>query len=281
MSDELDLSKYWIPEMLAFIEASAGKKSMSKLGKPRSEETKEKISKALLDRPSGMLGKIQSKESREKISKALLGRPKPPFSAEHRNNISRAMRGKGHPQSDETKEELSRLLTGRTLSEEHKRHMSEANMGKVVSNETRKKHSEASRRWWTGLSEEERSRFLKEGLHSPKSVLNRMRACREKPTMPELSLGAYLERHFPNRWAYNGDGSQNLVIGGKVPDFVNVDGEKEVIEVLGGIGYFHFLDDEEAKKVHYGKYGYACIVVFEWDCYIPEELSKIFGSKGE
>jgi hypothetical protein len=278
MSDELDLSKYWIPEMLAFIEASAKENSIDRLGKPRSEETKERISKALAGRPSGMSGKTQSRESKEKISKALLGKPKPPFSKEHRDNMSKAMRGKGHPQSSETKEKLSRILTGRTLSEEHKRHMSEANMGKAISGETRKKHSEASKKWWAGLSEEERSKFLKEGLHSPKSVLNRMKACRKKPTMPELSLEAYLEQHFPNEWAYNGDGSQNLIIGRKVPDFINIGGKKEVVEVLGGIGYFHFLDEEEEKIACYRKNGYKCIVVFEWDCYNPKALNKIFNS---
>jgi len=96
------------------------------------------------------------------------------------------------------------------------------------------------------------------------------------PSVPEGALERYLNRNFPGRIGYNGDGRLGINIGGKIPDFVYLDGNKKVIEVLGGVGYYHFLEDEELKKAHYKEYGYECIVIWEWDCYDPEGLDKIF-----
>lgn len=101
------------------------------------------------------------------------------------------------------------------------------------------------------------------------------------PSGLERILMVYLDRRFPTIWKYNGDGSQGTRFGRRVPDFIRADGTKEVVEVLGGLGYFHFLDDEEELRIHYRKYGVRCIVVWEWDCYIPGELDRIFNGKGE
>lgn len=205
------------------------------------------------------------------------GIPKGPFSKEHIENLSKAMRGKGHPQSEETKRKLSEALMGRTCTEEHRRHNSEAQLGKEVSGETKRKMSEASKKWWSGLSEEERLEFLGNSFHSPKAILNRMRACRRKPTIPETLLEGYLDSNFPGEWMYNGDGRAGMIIGRKVPDFISTDSRKEVIEVLGGMGYFHFLGDEEALIEHYARYNFKCIVIWEWDCYFPESLDGLLG----
>jgi len=49
-----------------------------------------------------------------------------------------------------------------------------------------------------------------------------------------ISIAQYKE-NFPNEWKYAGDGS--LIIRGKCPDFVNVNGRKLIIEVFGD--YWH------------------------------------------
>lgn len=95
-----------------------------------------------------------------------------------------------------------------------------------------------------------------------------------RPTEPELFLGMYLERNFPGEWLYNGDGKAGFVIGGRVPDFVNINGRKVVVEVFGE--YWHKFGSEGDKIAHYSRYGYDCIVVWELDCYLREELDKIF-----
>jgi len=142
----------------------------------------------------------------------------------------------------------------------------------VQANRTPEQIEETSRR----LSESLKAHF--ENMTS-EGLKEWGRSHRKQPTMPELFLGIYLERNFPGEKAYNGDGSQGVKFGRRIPDFTDRNGKKEVIEVLGGIGYFHFLEDEEKIKSHYKKYGYDCIVVWEWDCYLPEELDKIFGRR--
>jgi hypothetical protein len=46
---------------------------------------------------------------------------------------------------------------------------------------------------------------------------------------------AVLQTHFPDEWEYNGDGK--VILNGLVPDFVNKNGQKAVIEVFGD--YWH------------------------------------------
>jgi len=53
----------------------------------------------------------------------------------------------------------------------------------------------------------------------------------ESPTSPELCLGGLLDKHFPGEWRYTGNG--DTLIGGKSPDFLNVNGQKAVIELFG------------------------------------------------
>lgn len=164
------------------------------------------------------------------------------------------------------------------------------------------KLSASGKRRWEGMTLEERKASMEESLRHPKSIEKSREGVRRywagltpeqvgervrssilgsrSPTLPEVFLRLYLERTFPGEWAYNGDKRQNVVIGGRVPDFVNINGRKAFIEELGGIGYYHFLEDEKEKVEHYKKYGYECIIVFEWDCYLPEELDKIFQNVG-
>jgi hypothetical protein len=119
--------------------------------------------------------------------------------------------------------------------------------------------------FWKNLSEEERS----------KKVLNLCSGRASGPNTPELFLGLYLERRFPGLWFYNGQGQQGLALGGKIPDFVRIDGSKEVVELFGN--YFHPLSDEASRKSHYLNYGYSCFVVWEFDAYLESELDLLFG----
>lgn len=75
---------------------------------------------------------------------------------------------------------------------------------------------------------------------------------------------------------YNGNGKQNIIIGGKIPDYVRMDGKKQVIEVFGT--YWHNEEEEEERIEHYRKYGYDCLVIWEWDCYLWDKLKPKLGS---
>jgi hypothetical protein len=104
-----------------------------------------------------------------------------------------------------------------------------------------------------------------------------------RPTIPEIKLYDILQRYYPNQWIYNGDSSGDVIIGGLVPDFVNVNGKKQVIELFGV--YFHTpskyikvssLRTEDCRVAKFKEYGFDCIVI--WDKDLRDEnivLSKL------
>lgn len=62
-------------------------------------------------------------------------------SNETRAKMSQSLKGKSHPQTDETRAKISAANTGKKLSEETKEKLRQANIGKKVSDETRAKLS--------------------------------------------------------------------------------------------------------------------------------------------
>jgi len=58
-------------------------------------------------------------------------------------------------------------------------------------------------------------------------------------------------------YKYVGDGS--LIIGGKNPDFVNINGEKKLVEI--GNVFHHKGDYIEKRKEHFAKYGWQTYIL--------------------
>lgn len=105
-------------------------------------------------------------------------------------------------------------------------------------------------------------------------IKNVLSGINRKPTKPERKLDEILQKYFPNEWRYNGDFSMGITIGGKIPDFVNVNGKKQVIEV------FSVYHDEKFLRKHfkeeiawhrtefgtlatYSQCGFECIIFWE------------------
>ena len=122
----------------------------------------------------------------------------------------------------------------------------------------RLRNAEAHRRLW----------------QNPEFVKKMMIAFNKKPTKPEKQLETTLNNHFP-QFKYNGDFGQGVMLGGLTPDFVNVNGKKQVIEVFGD--YWHspeiIGDDwrrgELGKIMIYNSVGWDCLVIWE------HELKKL------
>jgi len=80
-------------------------------------------------------------------------------------------------------------------------------------------------------------------------------------------MQSILDTHFPGEWKYTGNGE--VIIGGKNPDFTNVNGQKSVIEVFGD--WWHGekrtgIPNDQAvssRVAHFAKWGYDCTVVWE------------------
>jgi len=125
-------------------------------------------------------------------------------------------------------------------------------------------------KWWGSLSKEQRE----------KEILKRVTASAKVnakgPSWDELFLGLWLEEYYPGEWKYNGRGKDVVIIGGRIPDFININGKKEVIEVFGI--YWHSESDVEQRKVDYKKYGFDCKVIWDYECF-PSEMEKILGGR--
>ena len=127
--------------------------------------------------------------------------------------------------------------------------------------------NESYRRFLDGMSPEEKSKYVRLWLSGHKR--------NKEASEPEIFLNLYLDSRFPTEWMYNGNKTDGVILGGKVPDFVNVNGKKSVLEVFGR--YWHKEDEVEEKIKHYKQFGFDCKVIWEEDCYLWEELDKIFG----
>jgi len=88
-----------------------------------------------------------------------------------------------------------------------------------------------------------------------------------KPNKPEKFLTKLLQKLFPNQYKYVGDGS--VLIRYKNPDFVNINGQKKIIEMFGD--YWHSEEvtgrttrEEEQQRInHFAKYGYHTLIIWE------------------
>lgn len=133
--------------------------------------------------------------------------------------------------------------------------------------EHRNKIGLGQKRRLESLTEEERATRSRD-LHITHETIN----------IPENSLRAYLDKNFPGEWVYNGQGQADIILGGKIPDFVDLK-TKRVIEILGT--YWHNIKEVELKINHYKTYGWTCIVLWDYEVYLEEELDKFFNIKRE
>ncbi len=83
------------------------------------------------------------------------------------------------------------------------------------------------------------------------------------PNKPEVALGKLLNKISPNEYKFVGNGE--IVIDRFNPDFINVNGQKKIIEMYGD--YWHnrpevIKRDKKRIKV-YKKYGYKTLVIWE------------------
>lgn len=103
---------------------------------------------------------------------------------------------------------------------------------------------------------------------NPEFVAKMLASLNRKPTKPEKILIDILNKDLPD-FKYNGDFSLGVILGRLIPDFINVNGRKEVIEVLGD--YFHSSEvirsrwqgSELGKVMIYNSLGYKCLVIWE------------------
>lgn len=98
-------------------------------------------------------------------------------------------------------------------------------------------------------------------MQDPEYVRKIFTACGTRPNKPEKKLTSLLNKFFPKEWKYVGAGE--VVLGGKCPDFINVNGHKWIIELNGE--YWHRNDTEEQLITRingFKKYGYDTLIIW-------------------
>lgn len=112
------------------------------------------------------------------------------------------------------------------------------------------------------------SQTHKELWQDPEFVAKMMASRGKKPTKPEKQLIDICGKHFP-QFEYNGDFRLGILLGGLIPDFPNINGKKELLEIYGD--YWHspemIGDDwkrsELGKVMVYNSLGWRCLVIWE------------------
>ena len=208
-------------------------------------------------------GHTTSENTRAKIGLAHRGRI---HSIEARINMS--IGSKGRIITEETKAKLSKIFKGRILSEETKTKISIALKGQ------KGLRGDQSPSWKGGNVEAKclecgKSFFvqlcrLKKGKvkycsQTCKLVYQRKQGIFSlKPNKPEQILINLFEKdNLPFKYV----GAGEVWFGNRNPDFINTNGAKQVIELLGT--YWHPLFDGANRIEHYKQYGFDCLIIWE------------------
>lgn len=265
----------------------------SKLGQPgtfigrhHNEETKAKIRQARLGKPSWNKGRSKSEETKIKLREAVKGR-------HHTEEAKAKMRGlpawnKGKQHSAETREKIANKAQERMQSPEARRKISESHKGKSISIETKGKISATIKRLWKDPN------FAQKVIRGRKEQWQRLgyrervtkaiaEAMNKSPNKPEKHLIRILKREgLP--FKYTGDGS--FLLCGYIPDFVQCNGKKQIIEVFGD--YWHnnekisWHETELGRIMAYNQFGYETLVIWEHELedeeWVVQKL-KVFAGK--
>ena len=163
-----------------------------------------------------------------------------------------------------TKESDSRvMLWSKPQSEEHKRKRAEAQKTYYQNPIAKAKRAETTKKLW----------------QDPKYIKKMFKALAIKPNKPELALQSILDKHFPE-FKYNGDYSLGITLTGMIPDFININGKKQVIELFGT--YWHspkragknWKGTELGKIMAYSSIGYKCLIIWENELKNPQAINE-------
>ena len=206
------------------------------------------------------------------------------LSLEHRKHLSEVRKGRKPWNKGLTVEDdrVARLVAGlregrrtspspnkgKPLSIEQRKHLSEVSKGKKAWNKGQKNSPEAVKKMKETMStpafRERRSQISRALWENPDFVRRVYRGLGKRPTVPEGRLIEILGSYHPE-FKYNGDFSLGVTLGGLIPDFVNINGKKEVLEVFSK--HFHTGDirvslTEEGRKERYAQLGYRCLILW-------------------
>lgn len=177
-------------------------------------------------------GHLVSQETREKIRQALL-------------NVW------SNPENRE------RILSNTTSLETNEKRR-QSMLGKKCTLEHRRKVSEASKRQW------------QDPKIKDKMIKGWLKGIQAKPNKAERKLNEIIQSIQKKEYALNVRGNI-MILGGKVPDFVNINGKKRLIELYGN--YFHKDENPNDRIKYFRKFGYNTLIIWESELANKEKLA--------
>ncbi len=178
------------------------------------------------------------------------------LSADAIKKMAMSLTGKKHSQEDIEKRSIS--LRKVVHTEEWNKRVSEAKKGISLSKEHRYKLSLAN------LGKKQPKGTIEKRLKSMHKSLH------IHPNKPETIILNLLNVIYPNEWKFTGDFS--LIINGKNPDFVNVNGQKKIIELAGD--YWHEKSYTKDRAKVFKPFGYKTLVIWEHELKNIERVTK-------
>ena len=90
-----------------------------------------------------------------------------------------------------------------------------------------------------------------------------LKSCYKKPNKVEKLLNKILNKLFSKEYKFVGDGE--IILGGFNPDFININGQKKIIELYGD--YWHNLPEykerDKRRIITYKREGYKTLIIWE------------------
>ena len=93
-----------------------------------------------------------------------------------------------------------------------------------------------------------------------------------RPTEPEITINRLLESQYPGEFRYNGN-QAGVILAGHIPDFVNINGKKQLIELFGCYWHACFLcgykDPNHVRRSDrqrikdFCELGWDCLVIWQ------------------
>ena len=249
----------------------------------KNPEYKKLVSKKLSEKIKKYWENSENKKKRSEQNKLIWSRPK--------NRKQRSLQAKKRWESAEHKEQLSNIAKKRWENPEYRNNISGKIRKGKQTEENRKRQSEISTQNWKNpevrkkiintmklkwqSSEKYKQRKIDMSKRMKKQWGNKefknkiVEASRLgniiKPNVCEQSLYQILNELFPDAWKYTGGGENVVVLGGFVPDFMNCNGKKLLVEFDGD--YWHssekVKEKDQRKLAKYKELGFDTLVIKE------------------
>lgn len=207
------------------------------------------------------------------------------LSAEQKAKISSALRGRSTWNKGLTKftdlrvaamaRKVSETLKGRVRPKEESLKASASNRGKKRSDDFRKKMSLRTSCYMKAPENREKvSQRFRRLWADPNSTFNNPIYRKEwarrrglRPSKPEMALLRIIEDNkLP--FEYVGDGE--VIIGRKCPDFININGKKQVVELFGD--YWHRGQNPQDRVEVFAHYGFSTLVIWQHELKEPDKV---------